>query len=265
MILAGASTNPLAIQECLPSMNLRSLHITPARAAKLLALVGFAWINHARAQDEGGSITVPGWTYPSVVPSPTSGETLPLPTTAHAGFFGGEVSVGDGMYYLSSPTTSASASDSLDGVDPDNLSDAAGFSNLSLSSDPSISVDATASSASASVETDTTSSSGSDNASSPEVAFGYYAYLSDPRYIYHVDLGYEFVIAADDQASGVYLYDFTSQGFFYTSWAFPFPYLYDFRLDSVVYYYPDPNNPGRYNTDGVRYFYVFNTGRIISK
>ena len=40
---------------------------------------------------------------------------------------------------------------------------------------------------------------------------------------------------------GVYFYDFTSGGFFYTSVEFAFPYLYDFSLDSVVYYYPDPD------------------------
>ncbi len=32
-----------------------------------------------------------------------------------------------------------------------------------------------------------------------------------------------------------------------------------------MYYYPDPSNPGHYDTNGVHYFYVFNTGQIISK
>ncbi len=95
--------------------------------------------------------------------------------------------------------------------------------------------------------------------------FGYYSYLSDPHYIYHFDLGYEYVFDANDGKSGVYLYDFKSGGFFYTSPAFPFPYMYDFSLNSVVYYYPDPNNAGHYNTNGTRFFYVFNTGKIISK
>ena len=95
--------------------------------------------------------------------------------------------------------------------------------------------------------------------------FGYYSYLSDPSYLYHFDMGYEYLMDAADGMSGVYLYDFKSQGFFYTSPGFSFPYLYDFALSSVVYYYPDPNNAGHYNTDGVRYFYVFNTGQIISK
>ncbi len=95
--------------------------------------------------------------------------------------------------------------------------------------------------------------------------FGYYAYLTDPRYVYHFDLGYEYLFDAADGSSGVYLYDFTSGTFFYTSPTFPFPYLYDFSLGSPVYYYPDPSNPGRYNTNGVRYFYVFSTGQVITK
>lgn len=95
--------------------------------------------------------------------------------------------------------------------------------------------------------------------------FGYYSYLADSRYIYHFDLGYEYLFDAADGQGGMYLYDFASNGFFYSSQAFPFPYLYDFNLNSVVYYYPSPTNPGHYNTDGVRYFYVFNTGQIISK
>ena len=95
--------------------------------------------------------------------------------------------------------------------------------------------------------------------------FGYYAFLSDPDYLYHFDLGYEYVFDAADGNSGVYLYDFQSGGFFYTSPTFPFPYLYDFSLNSVLYYFPDPAQPGRYNTDGVRYFYDFATGTVISK
>ncbi len=95
--------------------------------------------------------------------------------------------------------------------------------------------------------------------------FGYYSYLSDPRYLYHFDLGYEYVFDANDGKSGVYLYDFKSKDFFYTSPSFPFPYLYDFGLNTTLYYYPDPKNAGHYNTNGVRYFYDFATGKIISK
>ena len=95
--------------------------------------------------------------------------------------------------------------------------------------------------------------------------FGYYAFLTDAAYIYHFDLGYEYTFDANDGKSGIYFYDFKSSDFFYTSPGFPFPYLYDFGLKSVVYYFPDPSNPGRYNTEGVRYFYVFSTGQVIAK
>ncbi len=95
--------------------------------------------------------------------------------------------------------------------------------------------------------------------------FGYYSFLTDPHYIYHFDLGYEYVFDADDGNNGVYLYDFKSSSFLYTSPVFPFPYLYDFSLNSVLYYYPDPNHPGHYNTNGYRFFYDFATGKIITK
>ena len=95
--------------------------------------------------------------------------------------------------------------------------------------------------------------------------FGYYAYLSDPHFIYHYDMGYEYIVDAKDGQDGVYLYDFKSNGWFYTSSNFGFPYLYDFSLNSVLYYYPDSNNAGRYNTNGVRYFYDFGTGQIVTR
>ncbi len=95
--------------------------------------------------------------------------------------------------------------------------------------------------------------------------FGYYSFLADPNYLYHFDLGYEYVSDANDGKSGVYLYDFASNTFFYTSPSFPFPYLYDFTLNTVLYYYPDPSNPGHYNTNGYRFFYDFATGQVITK
>ena len=94
--------------------------------------------------------------------------------------------------------------------------------------------------------------------------FGYYSYLTNPRYIYHFDLGFEYWFDAADGKSGVYLYDFASQSFFYTSPSFPFPYLYDFTLKTVLYYYPDTKNAGHYTTNP-RYFYNFATGKIITK
>ena len=94
--------------------------------------------------------------------------------------------------------------------------------------------------------------------------FGYYSYLSDPNYLYHSDLGYEYVFDAADGAGGVYFYDFASGDFFYTSPTFPFPYLYDFALQSTLYYYPDTNRAGHYTTNP-RYFYNFATQRIITR
>ena len=95
--------------------------------------------------------------------------------------------------------------------------------------------------------------------------FGYYSYLADPRYVYHFDLGYEYVFDAVDGKGGVFLYDFKSGDFFYTSPSFPFPYLYDFALQAALYYFPDPTNPQHYNTNGTRYFYNYATGKIITR
>ncbi len=95
--------------------------------------------------------------------------------------------------------------------------------------------------------------------------FGYYSYLADPHYVYHFDLGYEYVFDAADGHRGVYFYDFESNGFFYTSPTFPFPYLYDFSLNTVLYYYPNPSQAGHYNTNGYRFFYDFGNGQIITK
>ena len=53
--------------------------------------------------------------------------------------------------------------------------------------------------------------------------FGYYSYLSDPYWIYHFDMGYEYWFDANDGHSGIYFYDNTSTHFFYTSPSFPFP------------------------------------------
>ncbi len=94
---------------------------------------------------------------------------------------------------------------------------------------------------------------------------GYHSYLTDSHYLYHFDLRYEHRFDASDGKSSVYLYDSTSGTFFYSSPSFPFPYLYDFTLNTVLYYYPDPNNPGHHDTDGVRCFYNFATGQIITQ
>ena len=95
--------------------------------------------------------------------------------------------------------------------------------------------------------------------------FGYYAFLSDPNFVYHFDMGYEYVLDSKDGSGGVYLYDFKTNGWFYTSPTLSFPYLYDFSRKSMVYYFPDSTSPGHYNTNGVRYFYDCTTKEIFSK
>lgn len=92
--------------------------------------------------------------------------------------------------------------------------------------------------------------------------FGYYSYLDDPHYIYHFGLGYEYRFDVEDSQRGSYFYDFASQSFFYTSPTFPFPYLYDFSLGTVLYYLSDPKQA---DTAGPRYFYNFATGQVITK
>ena len=92
--------------------------------------------------------------------------------------------------------------------------------------------------------------------------FGYYSYLQDPNYIYHFEMGYEYVYDANDGQGGVYLYDFSSSHWWYTSRSYEFPYVYDFSLKSVLYYYADANNPGHYSTNP-RYFYNFAAGQAI--
>ena len=92
--------------------------------------------------------------------------------------------------------------------------------------------------------------------------FGYYNLNTSP-YLFHSDLGFEYPIDAADGSGGIYLYDFTSQTFFYTS-ATLFPYLYDFTLNSFLYYYPNTRIAGHY-TAYPRYFYDFASSQIITK
>jgi probable HAF family extracellular repeat protein len=92
--------------------------------------------------------------------------------------------------------------------------------------------------------------------------FGYYSYLADQHYVYHIDMGYEYWFDANDGQGGIYFYDFTSNDFAYTSPS-SFPYLYDFSLNAWLYYLPDVNNPGHY-THNPRWFYNFTTGQWIT-
>ena len=93
--------------------------------------------------------------------------------------------------------------------------------------------------------------------------FGYYSYLPDPNYIYHFDLGYEYIVDANDGNGGLYLYDFASSHWWYTGRNYPFPYIYDFSRQAFLYYYPDTNNAGHYTTNP-RYFYDFSADHILT-
>ncbi|MDB5071025.1 MAG: hypothetical protein JWM87_2136 [Candidatus Eremiobacteraeota bacterium] len=93
--------------------------------------------------------------------------------------------------------------------------------------------------------------------------FGYYSYLPDSNFIYHFDLGYEYLIDANDGRGGMYMYDFASGHWWYTGAQYPFPYLYDFTLNAFLYYYPDTAKPQHYTT-APRFFYNFTTSQIVT-
>jgi hypothetical protein len=94
--------------------------------------------------------------------------------------------------------------------------------------------------------------------------FGYYDVMDFgfPCF-YHFDMGFEWYFDANNSEHGAYLYDFSSKTFFYTD-PQTFPNLYDFTLKSWIYYFPDPNQAGHY-TSKPRYFYNYETKRIITK
>ncbi len=92
--------------------------------------------------------------------------------------------------------------------------------------------------------------------------FGYYSFAFFP-YLYHFDLGFEYFIDANDGSGNAYLYDFASGTFFFTGpklW----PYLYDFKLNAWLYYFPATNQPGRYSSNPRRFF-NFATNSVITK
>jgi hypothetical protein len=93
--------------------------------------------------------------------------------------------------------------------------------------------------------------------------FGYYTYLTDPNYIYHFDMGFEYMSDPSDGHGGIYFYDDASGHWWYTARDYEFPYLYDFTLNTTLYYYPDTQNAGHYTTNP-RYFYNFATSKIIN-
>jgi hypothetical protein len=74
--------------------------------------------------------------------------------------------------------------------------------------------------------------------------YGYYLYGSYPL-VYEYNLGYQYVYDAGGGA--VYLYDYRSGHFWYTSPSY-FPFLYDYSLGTFLYYYQGNGNP-RYFQD----------------
>lgn len=84
--------------------------------------------------------------------------------------------------------------------------------------------------------------------------FGYYNYADYPPIIFSYSLGFEGVI--DGGNGQIYLYDFTSSHWWYTS-AGLFPYLYDFTLNNWLFYFTNSTTP--------RYFSDLTTGKIITE
>ena len=96
--------------------------------------------------------------------------------------------------------------------------------------------------------------------------FGYYAFVQGSAgtansIFYHADLGFEYITPGTAPGS-VYDYDFASGHWWYTSSSL-FPYLYDFTLNTWIYYFPNTTNPGHYITDP-RYFSNLTTGMVFA-
>jgi hypothetical protein len=96
--------------------------------------------------------------------------------------------------------------------------------------------------------------------------FGYYGFLegsaSTPSaWLYHFDLGYEYVTGGDANGD-LYFYDLESNHWWYTSSSL-FPFLYDFTLNSWIYYFPNTQSPGHYTTNP-RYFSNLTTKQIFT-
>ncbi len=96
--------------------------------------------------------------------------------------------------------------------------------------------------------------------------FGYYTFLqgtpsSANAIIYHSDMGYEYVLPADSLGN-VYMYDFATGHWFFTGSGL-FPYLYDFTLNTWIYYVPNTKVAGHYTT-GPRTWVNLTTGKTFT-
>lgn len=92
--------------------------------------------------------------------------------------------------------------------------------------------------------------------------FGTFAYLASNQIIFHFDLGYEGIVVAHDASNGVYMYDMSSGHWWYTNPS-TFPYIYDFTLNTWIYYFPNQNVAGHYTTNP-RYFANMTTSQIFT-
>jgi hypothetical protein len=92
--------------------------------------------------------------------------------------------------------------------------------------------------------------------------FGYFAYLPSNSIIFHADLGYEAIVAANDANNGVYMYDFKSGHWWYTTPG-TFPFVYDFTLSAWIYYFPSQTISGHY-TSSPRSFVNMTTNQFFT-
>jgi hypothetical protein len=91
--------------------------------------------------------------------------------------------------------------------------------------------------------------------------FGYYSQVNFP-FLFHQDMGYEYFVDADAGDGECYLFDFGfnetgSQHWLFTS-RHDFPFLFDFTLNTWLYYAPNTNDVSHYTTNP-RFFFNFNT------
>ena len=91
--------------------------------------------------------------------------------------------------------------------------------------------------------------------------FGYFFYLGSNNVIYHSDLGYESIKAANDGSDGIYMYDFKSGHWWYTNPG-SFPFMNDDTLKTWIYYLPAAD-PGHYSTNP-RNFKNMKTGKTFT-
>lgn len=96
--------------------------------------------------------------------------------------------------------------------------------------------------------------------------FGYYSFAQGSAstasaWLYHANLGYEYVLPGGS-AGAEYFYDLASKHWWYTSPSL-FPYIYDFSLNSWIFYFANTQSPGQYSANP-RYFSNLTTDQIVT-